>query len=275
MRRVSPASAQGATCSGARHHRHREVPAQGQGRAHRRRMWSGQDLYGAGHDPCAGRRAAQHHAGDVPLAHHAQVGARGPADHTACPRPSSSRTCATAAIPAKPHGVCEVKLQQRQDGLRGQASQPGRNAAHGPQGVAEALPGADLLHYRQGQRQARLLLGARLSQGKVRSESRRRRQSGFRRCHSRLRDAEAHRARLSRQAQGLGDADSPRGGTTRFSALWQADRDADSAHGADRVHRPLHARAGSTSPLPTNCTSWPATRRRATASACSDARRRA
>ena len=47
-------------------------------------------------------KGSQNDAGDVPLAHHAQVGARGLADHTPRPRPSSSRTCATAAIPPSP-----------------------------------------------------------------------------------------------------------------------------------------------------------------------------
>jgi hypothetical protein len=36
---------------------------------------SGQDLYGFGHNPCAGGWAAQYHAGYVPIAYHAQVGA--------------------------------------------------------------------------------------------------------------------------------------------------------------------------------------------------------
>jgi hypothetical protein len=46
-----------------------------QGSADRGRVRCGQDLYGAGNDPCTGGGAAQHHAGDVPFAHYAQVGA--------------------------------------------------------------------------------------------------------------------------------------------------------------------------------------------------------
>jgi len=93
--------------------------------------------------------------------------------------------------PSRPHGICEVKLSQRQDGLRGQAPQPGRNAADGSQGVAEALSWSDVLYHGQGQRQAGLLLGSRLSQGKVRTESGGvvNPDSGV--AHSRLRDAEA------------------------------------------------------------------------------------
>ncbi len=169
-------------------------------------MRSWQDLHGFGHNPCAGGWAAQHHAGDVPIAYHAQVGARGLADHPARPRlPHRGHAQWRRSQPAARH--LRGEAEQRQDGLRGQAPQPARDAAHGPQGVAEALSWSDVLYHGQGQRQAGLLLGARLSQGKVRSESGRRRQSGFRRCDSRLRDAEADRARLHRQAQGLGGTD--------------------------------------------------------------------
>ena len=129
--------------------------------------------------------------------------------------------------PSRQHGICEVKLskvktiaEQSQDDIRGQAPQPGRNAAHGPQRMAGALSRTDFLYHGQGQRQAGLLLGARLSQGKVRSESRRRHQSGFRRFHPRLRDAEVDRARLHRQTQGLRGADgSPGRRHTLFRAM--------------------------------------------------------
>ena len=43
--------------------------------ADRGRMRSWQNLHGAGHNPCAGGWAAQYHAGYVPIAYHAQVGA--------------------------------------------------------------------------------------------------------------------------------------------------------------------------------------------------------
>jgi len=51
-----------------------------------RRVRRGQDLYGFGHNPCSGGWAAQYHAGYVPIAYHAQMGARGLADDTASPR---------------------------------------------------------------------------------------------------------------------------------------------------------------------------------------------
>ena len=69
--------------------------------------------------------------------------------------------------PSKPHGVCEVKLSKGKIVLRGQAPQPFRDAAYGPQGVAKTLCLPDLLHHGQGQRQAELLLGPRLSQSEV------------------------------------------------------------------------------------------------------------
>jgi hypothetical protein len=76
-------SAQGTSGSGARHYRHCQVSAQSQGRAHRRRMRGRQDFHGFRHHPCTHRRPPQHHAGDVPLAYHAQVGPRSPAHDSA------------------------------------------------------------------------------------------------------------------------------------------------------------------------------------------------
>ena len=108
-------------------------------------------------------------------------------------------------------------------------------------GVNASLP--CVLHYRQGQGQARLLLGARLSQGKIRTESGRRHQPGLWPGHSRLGDGETHTRSTSATRLKVSEAlTAPYGGTTRFSALWQADRTQHSAHGADRVYRALHAR---------------------------------
>ena len=51
---------------GARHHRYREISAQGKGCADRRRVRRGQNLHGFGHNPCSGGGTAQYDAGDVP-----------------------------------------------------------------------------------------------------------------------------------------------------------------------------------------------------------------
>jgi hypothetical protein len=98
--------------------------------------------------------------------------------------------------PSRPHGICEVKLSKGKTVYEGKRLSLAEMRRMGRKEWRKRFPGPTFLYHGQGQRQAGLLLGARLSQGKVRSESGRRRQSGFRRCHSRLRDAEAHRARL-------------------------------------------------------------------------------
>ena len=73
--------------------------------------------------------------GDVPLAHHAQVGARGAADHTPCtdvPHRGHAQRWRSRKAPRCPRG----QAQQGQDSLRRQASQPGGDASAGPKGVA-------------------------------------------------------------------------------------------------------------------------------------------
>ncbi len=189
------ASAKGAARSGTRDYRHGQVPAQSQGGADRGRVRGRQDLYGAGHDPCAGGGAAQHNAGDVPFAHYAQVGAGGSAD-CAARQNLSDRGYAQRRRSQEAARHLRSQAAQGQDCVRGDAPVARRVAAHGPQGVEQALLRPSLLHHRQGQGEAGLLLGARLPQSKVRAESRRRHQSRHRRCDPGLGAAEAHPSRL-------------------------------------------------------------------------------
>jgi hypothetical protein len=79
-------SAPGSPRSGACHHRDcAKYPRHAKSARIVAECGAGKDSYVLGDDPCAIRRAANDDAGDVPLAHHAQVGARGPVDHTPCP----------------------------------------------------------------------------------------------------------------------------------------------------------------------------------------------
>jgi hypothetical protein len=55
--------------------------------------------------------------------------------------------------PKKPHGICEVKLRKGRIVYEGHAPVARRVAAHGPQGVAQALLSTRVFHYRQGQGQ--------------------------------------------------------------------------------------------------------------------------
>ena len=268
------AAAQTAARSGRGHHRHSEVSAQGQGRTHRRRMWRWQDCYVLGDDPCAIRREAKHDAGDVPLAYHAQVGARGLVDHPLRPdfphrRHAQWRRSREAA--RGPRG----QAQQGQDRLRRQASQlwprcggwAARSGGSGSRGRPSSLP---------ARTKASSATSGTMSISK--------RSPG--RTWAAIVNPDSGVPILDSERQKLTALDfddklkvaetltTPADGTTRFSALWQADR--------NRIQRmaPIeyigrYMAAGSTSPLPTNCTSWPATRLRATASASWDARRSA
>ena len=174
--------------------------------------------------------------------------------------------------PRKAHGVCEVKLRKGRVVYEGMRLSLVRSAADEPPGVAQEVPGAGLLHHRQGQGQARLLLGARLSQSEVRAEPGRRRQSRHGPCDSRFRAAEADLSRFRRQGQALGIADSATGRNDAvLGSVAGRPRAAFSAWRRSSLWAATCG-AGSISPSPTSCTSWPATRRRATAWACWNAR---
>ena len=82
-------------------------------------MWRGQDVHGVGHHPRTRRGTPKHHAGDVPLAYHAQVGARGPADDSARSRLSHRRHAQRRR--SKPAArYLRSEAEQRQDSVRGQ-----------------------------------------------------------------------------------------------------------------------------------------------------------
>ena len=78
---VTELASQAASGAGTGDYRHREIPPKRQLGAHRCGMRRRQDVHGARDDPCPRSGTAEHDPGDVPLAYHAQVGARDPDDH--------------------------------------------------------------------------------------------------------------------------------------------------------------------------------------------------
>ena len=115
-------SAQGTSGPSTCHHRDGKISAQGECRTHCRRVRSREDVYGTGHDPRSRRVSPKYHAGDVPLAHHAQVGPRGPAHDSARAHFSYRRHAQRRR--SQPAAWClRSEVVQRQDGIRGQAPQ--------------------------------------------------------------------------------------------------------------------------------------------------------
>ena len=98
--------------------------------------------------------------------------------------------------PAKPHGICELKLSKGKTVYEGKRLSPLRDAPAGPKRVEEAIHRPDLLYHRKRQSQTQLLLGPCLPPGQVRPEPGRDRQSGFRCGDPRLGDGQADSPRL-------------------------------------------------------------------------------